>query len=239
MAPNQETLVFIPTYNDEELLSEITRAVLALPGNFVPLVVDDGSLEPVRKSDLAPGSLLVRFPANFGLGTATHVAFDHAIKYGYDNIARLDADGQHPVSSLPDLIKPLRENKADMTVGRRINRDSGTGLRATFARSVRWYLTFVSRITSGGRTPQDMNTGFVALTTGAARKFNSLILERYPEPQLFLSAPSMGMRTVECDIYQNEREFGQSSINLFQAMMLLYRFHVFLLAQVLQKKTAK
>jgi glycosyltransferase involved in cell wall biosynthesis len=239
MTRNKETLVFIPTYNDKELLGKITGSVSALPGNFVPLVVDDGSFTAVDKNDLAPGSLLVRLPTNFGLGTATHVAFDHAIKHGYGMIARLDSDGQHPVSSLPDLIRPLIENEADMVVGQRLNRDDGTGLRALFAKVIRWYLTTASSLVSRGQTPRDMNTGFFAVTTDAARKFNTLILERYPEPQIFLSARSFDIKTAECMIKQNDREYGHSSINLFQAVMMLYRFHMLLLAQLLQTRSTK
>jgi glycosyltransferase involved in cell wall biosynthesis len=239
MTVKSKILVFIPTFNDTEFLQEMTKVVSSLPGKFVPLVVDDGSTQAVDQTMVAPGTLLTRLPTNFGLGTATHIAFDHAIRHGYDIVARLDSDGQHPIDSLPDLIEPLLESEVDMTIGLRVNRDEGRGFRSLLAKSIRWYLTKVSRLVSGGKTPHDMNTGFFAVTVDAARKLNSLNLERYPEPQIFLSAHILDITTSECEIRQRDREFGQSSINFFQALMLLSRFHILLLALLLQAKAEK
>jgi glycosyltransferase involved in cell wall biosynthesis len=239
MTEYSKILVFIPTYNDQELLPELTKSIVNLPGDYVPLVVDDGSTIPVHADMLTPGSLYVRLPINFGIGAATHVAFDHAIKHGYDIIARVDSDGQHPVSSLPELVSPLLEGVADMTVGLRLNRDDMSGMRAWLAKAIRWYLTRSSSIISKGRTPTDMNTGFIAMTKRAAKKFNSLSLERYPEPQMFLSAQQFGIDMIECNINQNQRTYGQSSINILKAIVMLYRFHMLLLARILQKSSVK
>jgi glycosyltransferase involved in cell wall biosynthesis len=230
-----ETLVFVPSFNDVELLRDITEAVFSLPGCFIPLVIDDGSSTPITMADVASGTLLVRLPVNSGLGTATHIAFDHAVKYGYSIVARVDSDGQHPVASLPDIIRPLQSGDADMVVGRRLNRDDSKGTRARFAKTVRWYLTIVSKLVSGGRTPDDMNSGFFAVNVEAANKLNRLNLDRYPEPKIFLSANLLDIMVVECGINQSERVFGESSVNIIQAILLLYRFHMLLLARVLQK----
>jgi glycosyltransferase involved in cell wall biosynthesis len=239
MLQRSDILVFIPTYNDTELLRAITTEVLSLPGGFQPLVVDDGSKHPVKKDDLALGTMLARLPSNFGLGAATHVAFDHAINHKYRIIARLDSDGQHPVSCLPDLVKPLIQGNADMVVGKRMNRDEGNGIRAWLAWIVRWYLTVFAGIVSGGKTPQDLNTGFFAVTMDAAEKLNSLYLERYPEPQIFLAADINDINLVECEISQNDREYGKSSITTFRALNMMYRFHILLLERILLKRPAK
>jgi glycosyltransferase involved in cell wall biosynthesis len=239
MTEGSEILVFVPTYNDKELLMSITQSVFELPGDFVPLVVDDGSSIPVTKSHVAAGTLLARLPTNVGLGAATHVAFDHACKHGYSIVARLDSDGQHPVSSLPKLVEPLQSKTADMVVGHRLNRDDGNGLRDLLAKSIRWYLTRVSKIISGGKTPQDMNTGYFAVTIETAAKLNTLRLERYPEPQIFLSADLLGINIVEYGITQNVREYGRSTLNIAQALLLLYRFHMLLLERFLVKTREK
>jgi glycosyltransferase involved in cell wall biosynthesis len=236
MTRNTEVLVLIPSFNDIELLKELTGAVIALPGCFVPLVVDDGSLTEILKTDVATGTLLARCPVNTGLGTATHIAFDHAAKYGYGFVARLDSDGQHPVDSITDIVDPLQNREADMVVGHRLNRDERTGIKAWLAKSVRWYLTKISRLVSGGHTPEDMNTGCFAVTAEAAAKLNKLYLDRYPEPTIFLSANLFDIKIIECGINQNNREFGRSTINIYQAIMMLYRFHMLLLARVLQKR---
>jgi len=182
---------------------------------------------------------LVRLPTNFGIGIATHVAFDHAIKYDYSIVARLDSDGQHPAVKLPELVKPLLNGEADMAVGLRVNRSEGKDFRAVMAKSIRWYLTKASRLLSKGKTPTDINSGFFAVTTEAAIKLNTLNLERYPEPQIFLSAQLFEIKMTECSIQQNHRAFGRSSINVLQALAMLYRFHILLLEIVLQTRLAK
>ena len=115
------TLVLIPTLNDVALLPSIVKDVQALDGVYVPLVIDDGSSPRLLPSALPEGCLLFSLPINLGLGMCTHIAMDHALNFDYDELLRIDSDGQHPVAMAPNLLLPIREGQADLVVGTREN----------------------------------------------------------------------------------------------------------------------
>ena len=75
----QDTLVFIPTYNDVKKLGEITTNIRNLLPDIRILIVDDGSSPAVQPQNSALDILYARLPANFGLGVCTHVALEHAL----------------------------------------------------------------------------------------------------------------------------------------------------------------
>lgn len=57
---------------------------------------------------------------NLGLGGNQKNAFNYAIKKGFDIIALLHGDNQYDPRCLPDLLKPLIEDKADFVFGSRM-----------------------------------------------------------------------------------------------------------------------
>jgi glycosyltransferase involved in cell wall biosynthesis len=235
LTQNSLTLVLIPAFNDSELLPSITKAIQDLGNSFCPLVVDDGSRAPVDQSSLAPGSLFFRFPANFGLGIATHVAFDHALACGYDALVRVDADGQHPIEAIPRLIAPIASGDADLVVAARTNRHEGSGVRAFAARMVRHYLSWVARRMTNGNAPSDVNSGFFAISSRAVKALQNVQLERFPEPQMYILAGRRGLRIREVAIEQLPREHGSSTITLGRALAVFYRFNIFVLGEILRK----
>jgi len=233
-----KVLVFIPTFNDLEKLAELTRAVCALGHQFTPLVVDDGSSPPVSLSTLDKRALLTRLPGNLGLGVATHVAFDHALRHGYNLVVRTDADGQHPIDAIPDLLISLRSQEGiSLIVATRTNRHEGHGLRSFVAKFVRGYFSTIARWMSAGGAPSDVNSGFFAANRSAMEVLNETPLEQFPEPQMYILAPRRGLKVGEISLEQLSREHGSSTITVGRALMLLYRFNIFVLAELLQKSS--
>ncbi|HJP21674.1 MAG TPA: glycosyltransferase family 2 protein [Alphaproteobacteria bacterium] len=228
-------LVFVPTYNDDEFLAAIAAAIEDLGGDFELLIVDDGSAVAIDVGDLDPAVSYFRLPGNFGLGICTHIAFDHALRKRHRAVVRIDADGQHPVERIPDLLAVLETGQADLVVGTRSNRHQGSGLRALTAQWVRIYLSLVTKLLTGGRSPQDVNSGFLAFNRKAAEVLNGYQLERYPEPQICALACRRGLRVAEVTIEQEPRRHGSSTLTLGQALRILYRFNIFVLSDLLQK----
>jgi glycosyltransferase involved in cell wall biosynthesis len=235
----ERVLVFLPSFNDCELLGRLTRSISELGTRFIPLVIDDGSQQPVQREALAPRTRLVRLPTNFGIGVATHVAFDHALKQSYAAIVRVDADGQHPVTAIVDLVASIKSGDADIVVGVRTNRNSGSGWRAGAAELVRNYLAAVSRWMSGGRAPSDVNSGFFAAGSNAIRVLNAIDLDRFPEPQMYMLAARRGLRIREIPIEQAAREYGRSTITLGHALRIFYAFNIMVLAELLQRSKVR
>ena len=227
-------LVFIPTLNDRNLLHELATGVRALGDNVTVLIIDDGSRPGIERSTLPDGCLLFSLPSNAGLGVCTHIALDHALAHGYEFIARLDADGQHPVSIVLDLLKPLRDGSADLTVGMRTNHGDHSEWDAVLRRLVKWYFTFLANLITAGAAPSDVSSGFFAANRRAMQELNTIMLERYPEPQLYSHACRSGLRVQGTDVEQARRQHGRSTITHVHALSMIYRFTVYAIAEVLK-----
>ncbi len=233
-------LVVIPTYNDVELLESIVDEVSELYANATVLVIDDGSEPPVTSRQIADHCLLVRLPDNFGLGTCMHVAFDCAVSQGFDIVVRVDADGQHPIDRISDLIEPIIDGRADYVVGSRVNRNVGGGpIRSMAALLLREYMAICTRLLTKGRSPPDVTSGFIAAARSAVEVLNRSLLEQYPEPQMCLAVGQAGLRTAAVEVLQSDRIHGRSTISAVAALSLFYRFTIIVLASVLQGKSGK
>lgn len=119
------TVVVIPTYNEAENLPLIVAEVFEVCDDGVEiLVVDDHS--PDGTGELAerlaasnPRIHVLHRPGKLGLGTAYLAGFRWAIERGADFVVELDADGSHPVSSLPGLLAAAARDGVDLVIGSR------------------------------------------------------------------------------------------------------------------------
>jgi glycosyltransferase involved in cell wall biosynthesis len=227
-----KTLVFIPTFNDVALLPAIIEDVLALGDNHVPLVIDDGSSPRLSAAVLPEGCLLFSLPTNMGLGLCTHIAMDHAMKYGYGALIRIDSDGQHPVGMVPELLSQIHNGVADLVVGTRENHSEGSGIGNLLRNFVKSYFSTVASWITRGAVPRDVNSGFFALSHDAIVKLSTTNLERFPEPQMLIMAHAAGLRIGEVEISQAPRRHGKTTLSITQAVRLIYRFSVFVAAEI-------
>lgn len=228
----QGALVFIPTYNDVALLSDIVSQIRQLLPDIRILIIDDGSTPAVNRLDPVLDVLYARLPANFGLGVCTHVALDHALSQGCSALVRVDADGQHPISKIPELLQRLEFEGADIVVGTRVNRNNKNGLANWARRLARWYLTTVAALMSGKRTPKDVNSGFFALNDQAILTLGKFQLNRFPEPEIFVIGSREGLKIEEISIEQIDRVEGDTTLTIVQAILLLYRFNMFVFGEL-------
>lgn len=225
-------LIFIPTYADR---SEIGRLVAEVEGagqGWRALVVDDGSNPPVPV--VAEHGLHVRLPANFGLGVSTRLAFEHALRWNYAAVVRVDADGQHSSADIPRLLEALKT--ADLVVGTRTNEDRGLGGDVLARRAMKGYFNAIARIATHGRAPSDVNSGMFAASRTAMEKLCGVPLERFPEPSMVIAACRAGLRVAAVPIQQQSRRQGQSSINVMAALAMFFRFNVSVLVQLLGRR---
>jgi len=229
-------LVFAPTRNDWSELERLTEEVTALGREYRMLIIDDGS-------DTAPDfalesldGLRVALPSNYGLGTCTHVALDHADRANYQAVVRIDSDGQHPVREIPRLVQPILSGRADLAIGCRTNHLAGSGLRVLLARAAKGYFVLLGRWLTGGRCPSDINTGFLAFGPEAIRALREVDLDRYPEPQIIILAYRLNLSVETIEIEQEARRHGRSTIDLLRGVQITYHFTIFVLGELLQRR---
>jgi dolichol-phosphate mannosyltransferase len=115
-------LVALATYNEIENLPGLVDEIeLTLPTADI-LVVDDNSPDGTGKwcdarSEKDARVKCLHRPEKQGLGSATRLAFFHALDHGYDVVVTLDADGSHDPGHLPDLIRAAEHT--DVAIGSR------------------------------------------------------------------------------------------------------------------------
>ena len=110
-----KTLVFTATYNESENIKEFIDEVFSKNNNIDLLIIDDKSPDKTYEiiSSLANENkninLIVR-DEKLGLNTAHILAYDYAIKNGYEKFVTLDADLSHDPKEISKIIKLLEDN---------------------------------------------------------------------------------------------------------------------------------
>lgn len=112
-------LVIVPAYNEApETLRSVLKYLRA--ADYSVLLVDDGSELPC--ADLAGqfGCSYLAHPRNLGQGAALRTGMNDAVHAAQvEYVVHFDADGQHQVADLPDLLAPLRTGEVDVVLGSR------------------------------------------------------------------------------------------------------------------------
>jgi len=103
--------IVIPCFNHGQMMADV---LASLAGYGLPcLVVDDGSAagtadELQRLAAGLPWVQLLRLEQNQGKGAAVIAGLQLAHSQGYSHALQVDADGQHQLSDIPDMIAEAR-----------------------------------------------------------------------------------------------------------------------------------
>lgn len=214
-----KALVVVPTYNERETLPALVEAVLALPGSWKLLIVDDNS--PDGTGELADelaechtGVTTLHRTNKEGLGPAYVAGFREALgRPGVDFVAQMDADLSHNPADLPRLLEAVGE--AEVAIGSRYvpgGRTEGWGLRRRLLS--RWGNAYVRAVL--GAAVHDLTAGFriwrrraleaIALEAVRSRGYGFQI-------EMACRAMAAGCRVVEVPICFTERRAGKSKMS--------------------------
>lgn len=215
------TVVIIPTYNEAENIVAVLEQVVALPIHVHVLVIDDASPDGtaglVRSfMEAQPdGVSLIERGGKQGLGTAYIRGFEWALENGFSIICEMDADLSHNPDDLPQLIAPVRDGLADMSIGSRyvegvrvMNWPLG---RLVLSYGAGVYTRLITRL-----PVYDVTAGFVCYHR---RVLASVDLDRVNsngysfQVEMKFRAWKSGYRLVEVPIVFTERTEGQSKMS--------------------------
>src|SRR5262245_39555757 len=183
----------IPAYQAAARLGEVlARLAQAAPGLPV-LVVDDGSRDATSEVARTFGARVLAFAGNRGKGHALVAGFRALSEF--DGVVTLDADGQHPPESVPDLLRVFETSGADLVLGVR-ERTTDMPLQRRFANALSsgWATALA------GQTVSDSQCGF--------RVYGKRLLERTPmtlgryevETEVVIRAARLGFRLIEVSV---------------------------------------
>lgn len=114
-------MVQIPCLNEEAhiaaTIADIPREVPGFEAVEV-LIIDDGSTDHTAQAARQAGAdHVVSFPHNRGLAAAFMAGLEESLRLGADVIVHTDADNQYAGASIPDLVRPILDRRADLVVG--------------------------------------------------------------------------------------------------------------------------
>jgi glycosyltransferase involved in cell wall biosynthesis len=170
---SEKISIVIPCYNESDVVSETywhIKKILDSESlqNYELIFVDDGSLDPTFKilNDLSikdRSVKIISFSRNFGHEAAVTAGLNNT---DGDLIFILDADLQDPPELMPDMIKILKNENADMVYGVRKVRKGETFFKKTSSKFFYRLLNYFSDV----KLPLD---------TGDFRLINQKIVMEY------------------------------------------------------------
>lgn len=204
--------IIIPVYNESSTLEEILTRVRAVELNGLTkemIVVDDGSTDGSRgilkKQSALDDSLHVYFhPKNRGKGAAVRTALAHVTG---DVVLIQDADLEYDPREYSDLLKPIREGRADVVYGSRF---LGGPRRAMLF----WHmlgnklLTFVTNLLYD-TILSDMETCYKVFRTEVIKPIKLRSRGFEFEPEITAKVLKRGIRIYEVPISYTGREYHE------------------------------
>lgn len=199
-------IVTIPAYNEEKtidkVIKEIPRQISGIETIEV-LVINDGSTDnTVEVAKEAGADHIITLKENQGLAFAFRTGLEEALKKGADIIVNTDADFQYNQQQIPDLIKPILEEKADIVLGSRF---SGNIEHMVLGKRIGNIIA--TRITSmaSGYPVSDAQTGFRAFSRDAALRMAIFSDYTYVQ-ETIMQAVNHNLTLVEIPVDFRKRE---------------------------------
>lgn len=157
----------IAAYNEGSKIAEVVAELRTRLPHVV--VVDDGSADATSDNALGAGAIVLRHGVNRGQGAALQTGISYALGQGAEIVVTYDADGQHRMSDIPEMVRPILAGEADICLGSRFLEHAGQvpWRRRVVLRLGRWFTV----ITSGMRL-SDTHNGFRALSRRAAQQID-------------------------------------------------------------------
>lgn len=114
-----KVIVVMPAYNAAKTLEEAYREI---PRKFVDeiLLVDDCSEDNTAEISRRLGIKTIVHKKNKGYGGNQKTCYKNALKDGADIVVMLHPDRQYDPKKIPEIIKPLKEDNADVVYGSRM-----------------------------------------------------------------------------------------------------------------------
>ena len=231
-------LIILPAYNEAETIEDVIRALHQEVPEYDILVVNDGSTdhtgEVVRAcAKFGANIALVQLPFNLGIGGAMQTGYKYAFRNGYDIAVQCDADGQHPVDRIRDLVGHVKEKQADLVIGSRYVADTDYVPSLTRRVGKSLLSRFVDMLIGGGIT--DTTSGFRAANRDTIEAFSRVYPDDYPEPETLVILHKWGLKAAEVPVNMKPRQGGRTSINPRRAVYYMVKVGLAILMDIFRK----
>ncbi|HMK19507.1 MAG TPA: glycosyltransferase family 2 protein [Chitinophagaceae bacterium] len=168
--------VVIPCYNVSRHIAEVIKN---LPADVTWIIaVNDLSKDNTGNtlSDIQKENkklIVINHEKNQGVGGSMLTGFKKSLELDSDITIKIDGDDQMDSSYIPELIRPLIDNKADYTKGNRFRDFKSLKKMPVIRRIGNLGLSFFIKAASGYWNIFDPNNGFVAISKEMLKTINT------------------------------------------------------------------
>jgi glycosyltransferase involved in cell wall biosynthesis len=219
-----DTLVFVPAWNEEDNLPAVLDALRAELPEADVVVIDDGSTDNTAEVAREHGAEIQSFGTNLGLRFGIAAGYRYALDHGYSYCGRVDADGQHPARELARLLALVRSGECDVAVGSRFVSGEGYPAYRYLPSPARRFGTAVLRRgmkLSLGRAFGDATSGLYAVNAKALPLLAVPYTSRAPEVEALVRVTRAGLTVEEVPVTMEARASGESKLRGSKAVKLV------------------
>jgi len=219
---SEKPLVLIPALNEQETIFDVVSGVVAQ--GFDVVVIDDGSGDMTSELARQAGAVILKLRINLGVGGALRCGFRYAVNEGYRSVVQCDADGQHPISHIQELVNVADQTSSHLVIGSRFRNKDVLMSVMWHRRLVMWLLgIIVSRACKTKIT--DSTSGFrlisEPLLSQFAKTFPSHYLGDTFEANVVTGRAGYKVKEIAAPIV--DRKAGKSSTGAGRSMILIAR----------------
>ena len=189
-------IIGIPAFNEEKNIASIITKLMNITDSII--VCNDGSSDLTSEIAEKMGAVVINHEKNLGYGGAIRSIFLKAKELDGDVLVTFDADGQHRIDDIENVIEPIIDKKADLVIGSRFLDES--------EKEVPQYrkvgIKVITKITNASIKEQltDSQSGFRAYSKKVVDELNPSELGMGISTEILIKASSKNFKIVEVPI---------------------------------------
>ena len=191
-----KVIIGIPAFNEEKNIASIITKLMGISDTVI--VCNDGSSDLTSEIAEKMGAIVINHEKNLGYGGAIRTIFIKAKEMNGDILVTFDADGQHRVEDIQNVIKPIINQEADLVIGSRFLDES--------EKEVPQYrkvgIKVITKITNASIKKQltDSQSGFRAYSKQVINELNPSELGMGISTEILIKASSKNFKILEVPI---------------------------------------
>ena len=217
MIDKASVLVLVPALNEQISVLKVLEELKL--HSYETLLISDGSTDGTASVGRDFGVRVLELPINLGVGGALRAGFMFASKNGYQAVVQIDADGQHPVDEIGNLIQAANEHGAHMVIGSRFLMDEMT---MEVSRMRRLAMRVLSRSATSATESKisDSTSGFRLIQQPLLEQFAQQFANNYlgDTYESVISAGRGNYKVIEIAASLMPRQYGESTASTGSAV---------------------
>jgi glycosyltransferase involved in cell wall biosynthesis len=217
MIDKASVLILVPALNEQDSVLKVLEELKL--HSYETLLISDGSTDGTALVGRAFGVRVLELPINLGVGGALRAGFMFASKHGYQAVVQIDADGQHPVDEIKNLIQAANEHSAHMVIGSRFLMDEMT-MEVSRMRRLAMRVLSRSATSATGTKITDSTSGFRLIQQPLLGEFAQQFANNYlgDTYESVISAGRGNYKVIEIAAGLMPREYGESTASTGSAV---------------------